>query len=95
MGISDLKLHKFRYKHFSDADLMCPICNSSKEDEIHFVLVCRALSDIREKYIRPKYYRNPCMFKLSLLLASANATDVRNCSIYLYKAFKYRESFAL
>ena len=91
LGISELNVHRFRYKKANDLDLLCPLCKEVKEDELHFVLVCPALQGIRETFIQPKYYMHPCLFRLSLLLACTNVNTVRNLSLYLYKAFKYRE----
>ena len=42
------------------------------EDEFHFVLVCPAFLDIREKYIKPYYYRKPSFFKFVQLFSKDN-----------------------
>ena len=39
------------------------------EDEFHFVLVCPGFLDIREKYIKPYYYRKPSFLNLYNCLA--------------------------
>eukprot|EP00745_Piridium_sociabile_P029819 TRINITY_DN4926_c0_g2_i11.p1 TRINITY_DN4926_c0_g2~~TRINITY_DN4926_c0_g2_i11.p1 ORF type:complete len:208 (+),score=2.80 TRINITY_DN4926_c0_g2_i11:126-749(+) len=59
LGISDLTVHRYRYQNVNDDNLICPMCKKSKEDEVHFVLCCESLNDIREHFIHPKYYRNP------------------------------------
>lgn len=51
MGISDLSMHKFRYKSVQKADLLCPVCGDAQEDEVYFVLHCRSLGDIGEGFI--------------------------------------------
>ena len=89
-GISDLAQHYFRYRNNSDSDLLCPLCKNSTEDELHFVLCCPALVTFRNRYIPLKYHRYPTLFKLSLLLASEKENVIRNLSIYLYKALKFR-----
>eukprot|EP00745_Piridium_sociabile_P023105 TRINITY_DN35980_c0_g1_i11.p1 TRINITY_DN35980_c0_g1~~TRINITY_DN35980_c0_g1_i11.p1 ORF type:complete len:144 (-),score=3.67 TRINITY_DN35980_c0_g1_i11:64-438(-) len=89
LGISDLTVHHFRYR--DNVDLLCPLCKENTEDELHFVLCCPALSTIREKFIPPKYYREPCLFKLCLLMSSTRHADVRNLSIFLHRAFRLRE----
>ena len=91
LGISDLNVHRLRYKNVKDSDLLCPMCHEAKEDEMHFVLLCPALQSIRETFIRPKYYRWPCLFRLNLLLSCTDTNVVRNLSLYLYKAFRHRE----
>ena len=90
-GISDLMVHYYRYRQFNDNDLLCPLCKLSEDNEIHFVLCCPVLEGIREQFIRPKYYRQPSLFKLSLLMSSTVTEVVRNFSLFLYKAFKLRE----
>ena len=91
MGVSCLATHYFRYRECSDDDLICPLCKSDKEDEVHFVFCCPVLRELRDRFIPPKYCRQPCAFKLTLLLSSTRHNDVRNLSLYLDKAFKLRE----
>eukprot|EP00745_Piridium_sociabile_P006919 TRINITY_DN14433_c0_g1_i2.p1 TRINITY_DN14433_c0_g1~~TRINITY_DN14433_c0_g1_i2.p1 ORF type:complete len:494 (+),score=25.16 TRINITY_DN14433_c0_g1_i2:66-1484(+) len=91
LGISELAVHRYRYKKSNDSDFICPLCKESQENEVHFVLCCPALKNIRETFIKPKYYRQPSLFKLSLLMSSASNEVVRNFSLFLYKAFKYRD----
>eukprot|EP00745_Piridium_sociabile_P015462 TRINITY_DN22952_c0_g1_i4.p1 TRINITY_DN22952_c0_g1~~TRINITY_DN22952_c0_g1_i4.p1 ORF type:complete len:307 (-),score=-7.22 TRINITY_DN22952_c0_g1_i4:6-854(-) len=60
LGISEIKTHALRYKHVDHAKLLCPMCNESEEDEIHFVLKCPVLTNLREKIIPKKYCANLC-----------------------------------
>ena len=91
IGISKLFVHYFRYRKHNESDLICPLCMTTKEDEVHFVLSCQALSFLRERFIPAKYYRQPCLFKLCLLLSCSKADVVTNLSIFLHKAFKFRD----
>jgi hypothetical protein len=91
MGISDITVHRFRYKACKDSDLLCPLCHESKEDEVHFVLCCSVLQTIREQFIPPKYYNHPSLFRLTLLMSSSNTKVVRNVSLFVYKALKFRD----
>eukprot|EP00745_Piridium_sociabile_P009702 TRINITY_DN16777_c0_g1_i4.p1 TRINITY_DN16777_c0_g1~~TRINITY_DN16777_c0_g1_i4.p1 ORF type:complete len:274 (-),score=-0.83 TRINITY_DN16777_c0_g1_i4:279-1100(-) len=91
LGISELMVHHFRYRTSNNNVLLCPLCKESEDNEVHFLLYCPELSGIRERFIRPKYYRQPSLFKLSLLMSSSESDVVRNVSLFLYKAFKYRE----
>ena len=54
------------------------------------------LDDIRKQFIPPppppKFCKHPCLFRLSLLLASNKQEIVRKLSIFLYKAFKIRDT---
>ena len=89
-GVSDIALHSLRYSKSTQNDLLCPMCKNCTEDEVHFVLSCPYLYELRKDYISEKYYRFPNRFRLSLLLASRNEEIVRKLCIFLYKAFKLR-----
>ena len=91
-GVSELSVHYYRYRSHVEKDLKCPLCGEAKEDEVHFVLCCPMLDDIRKQFIPPKCCKHPCLFRLSLLLASTNQEIVRKLSIFLYKAFKIRDT---
>ena len=88
-GISDLAVHRFRY-NTNVCNYICPLCNEEVETEVHFVLCCPVLSDIRNVFIPLKYYRNPCLFRLILLLSSPSEEVIRKLAVFLYKAFKRR-----
>ena len=81
LGISDIAVHYYRYKRHTDNDLFYPLCGEAQENEVHFILVCPMLSDLREQFIPAKFYKFPGLFRLSLLLASNNENVVRNLSV--------------
>ena len=91
-GISDLFVHHFRYRKCNEQNCVCPLCKDAKETEVHFVLCCPALSDLRNQLIPRKYYRNPSLFHLILLMASTNETTVKKFAVYLYKGFQIRST---
>ena len=91
LGISEIKVHAFRYKHVCHAELLCPLCKQSEEDEVHFVLICPVLNDLRRKFIAKTYYAYPCMFRLCLLMSSNDARVVHDLALYLFKALQSRE----
>ena len=91
-GITDMLMHRDRYKNVSNNIAMCPLCKMAKEDEIHILLCCPALYDLRREFIPGKFYANPCLFHLNLLLSSQCSKILKNVCIYLYKAFKRRAS---
>ena len=95
MGISDISLHYYRYRKHEESDLICPLCNNAKEDDLHFLLCCPVLKKLRERYIPLKFQRDPCQFRLSLLLASENETIVKNMSTYLFKALRLRSKLSM
>ena len=90
--VSELSVHYYRYRSHVEKDLKCPLCEEAKEDEVHFVLCCPMLDDIRKQFIPPNVCKHACLFTLSLLLASTNQETVRKLSIFLYKAFKIRDT---
>ena len=89
-GISEINVHTHRYKNLQNANLICPMCEEATEDELHVVLRCPALNELREKFIPKKYYAHPCLFRFCLLMSSSNDEIVRKLALYLYKAFQLR-----
>ena len=71
-GVSDLAVHFYRYRNYVERDLVCPMYKEDKEDEVHFVLRCSFLEDMRNEFITPKYFRTPSTFRFGLLMASQN-----------------------
>ena len=49
--VSELSVHYYRYRNHVEKDLKCPLCEQAKEDEVHFVLCCPMLDDIRKQFI--------------------------------------------
>lgn len=91
-GVSDIAVHYYRYRTCSQEDMICKMCNVSVEDEIHFVFCCEYLKGLRKRYIAEKFYRYPSSFRLSLLFSSQKEDVVKSLCIYLYRAFKLRET---
>ena len=87
-GMSSLAVHRRRYLKNNDSDLLCRLCHAACEDELHFVLCCQCLLDLREEYIAKKFYRYPCTFRFVLLLSTSNKNVLKNLALYLYFSFK-------
>ena len=85
-GVSDIKVHRSRFKLYNVDELKCPLCLSAVENEVHFVLRCPAFEDLRHEFIESKYFNNPCEFRLALLLATQNERAFKNLALFLYKA---------
>ena len=90
-GVSDIKVHKSRFKVYNVDDLKCPLCLSAADNEVRFVLCCPAFDDLRYEFIEPKYFNNPCEFRLALLLATQNERALKNLALFVYKAFSRRK----
>ena len=74
-GVSELSVHYYLYRSHVEKDLKCPLCGEGKEDEVHFVLCCPMLDDIRKQFIPPKFCKHPCVFRLS----AAGLSQPGNC----------------
>ena len=88
-GVSELFVHHYRFRN--NAVYLCPLCKDAEDTEIHLVLCCPVLEDIRKDLIAEKFYRSPNTFRFTILMSAKQTTVVRNLCIYLYKAFKLRE----
>ena len=53
----------------------CRLCGEYVEDEVHIVLMCPFLRDLRSRFIPDKYIRQPSLFKIVLLIASKKRKD--------------------
>ena len=89
-GISDILVHRLRYKNATALDLICPLCNNDCETDIHLVFHCPALADLRNQFIPSKFYNHPSLFKLVMLMSSTHEFTVKQFAIYLYKVFQLR-----
>lgn len=65
-----LNLSITRWNHYDDNRIpACVLCTSGEPaDELHLLLECTALIDIRRRYIEKKHYDRPNMLKLKALL---------------------------
>jgi hypothetical protein len=90
-GVTDLAVHFYRYRNHTHRDLLCPLCKEAEENEVHFVLCCPFLNELRKEFIPLKYFRTPSVFRLAMLVSSKSEDVVKKLSIFLYKAFKIRE----
>ena len=70
----------------------CVLCNSDIEDKYHFVIKCPTYNDIRVKYIKSVYIRNPSMYKFIKLMSSEKKTELVNISKFVFEAIDLRKS---
>ena len=90
LGISEIAVHRFRYKTVSEEDYVCPLCQDARDTDLHFVFECPALDNLRNMFIPSKFQNRPSLFRLVLLMSSTQETIVKHFALYLYKAFKIR-----
>ena len=50
-GVTDIKVHRSRFKVYNVDELKCPLCLSAVDNEIHFVLRCPAFDELRYEFI--------------------------------------------
>jgi len=91
-GMSELFVHNLRYRQHCVTDLLCPLCKGSVDNEVHFVLCCPMLNDLRTQLIPQKYVSCPSMFRLCIPMSSTNERINKRIAMYLYKAFKIRNT---
>ena len=91
-GISSIAVHSIWYKLHSYSETICPLCTASVENEVHFTLSCSAVNDLREIFIPHKFCFQPSSFRLILLLCTENKNITKNFAVYLYLAFKVKET---
>ena len=62
-----------------------------EENELHILLCCTELDDLRSELIPAKFHNRPNLFKLILIMSNKNENLVHNLSLYLYKCLKMLE----
>ena len=67
-GVSDINIHRLRYRQFKNNNLVCPLCEKSCEREVHFILQCHVLTNFINELIPIEYHRDPSLFKRTLLV---------------------------
>lgn len=84
-----LKIEQGRYTNDRRENRKCNVCDLNDiEDEFHFVLKCPYYFELRKKYIKTYYYKNPSVFKLIQLLSVQNVSELGNLGKYLNLASK-------
>ena len=77
-----------RWSNIRNERIYC-ICNQlGVGDELHFMFECKALKDIRKRYLTSYYCKDPNIIKLHLLFNSRNKETIINLSLYLKYGLK-------
>ncbi len=98
LGTHGLRVETGRYgrNRIERNQRYCPLCETQDiEDSYHFIIVCPALTQIRNKYIARYYRVRPSVFKFTSLLATCNRKTILNLCKYLKDAYEYRKSTIL
>ena len=80
-----------RHASIDKANRLCRHCQEAIEDEYHFLRVCKAYSDLRNKHLPRTYIIGPNYNKFNILMASENEPIVMSIAMYLYCAFRLRQ----
>ena len=87
----NLNIETGRFNNINRNERFCFNCNkNSIEDEYHFILECSRYDDLRRKYVKQYYWRNPSAYKLVTLLSVRNVKELNNFGKYLCLAEKLR-----
>ena len=86
---------KDRHYDFQGDDRHCVYCETIKEDEYSFVLLCSLYENLRKEYIPNFQLRNRTHESFVTLMSCTNAETIKQLSMYLYIAFKTRNNFLL
>ena len=85
-----LEVETGRYIGIDRQYRICTLCNDGIGDEIHFMLVCKPLMELRKKYIPENYLQCPSSHRLAVLLSCKNVSVVRNIALFIVHANKVR-----
>ena len=67
-GYTSVNINYRSYSTHNQPNVLCPLCKRFEENEIHFVLCCPALDDLRKRYIHSKHICSPYDYNLVLLM---------------------------
>ena len=59
IGSHKLEIEKGRYFNTAPENRICKLCNNGVEDEIHYLLTCSSLSNIRDPILNQILFKNP------------------------------------
>ena len=91
LGMLPLRAHFLNFNNANTSfNNSCPFCTNVPETELHFLLTCPKYDHLRTQFISKKYYRQPSLFKLTLLMSSCNKTVILRVCIFVYKAYLVR-----
>ena len=93
MGVSQIYKHRFRFSP-SDENWRCPVCKSVNETETHFMFVCPAYTDIREKYLPPIRITD-LDHLLVIILKSTSSDTIMNVAKFICLAFERRSNMTV
>ena len=73
--------------------ILCPLCKSALEDEIHFMLFCSKLSAIRKQYLPYFLNHNQTSFKYISLWNRFDFALYTAIAKYIHYSMEFRKRF--
>ena len=80
-----LEIEKGRHNHVPRSERLCMNCNLGViEDEYHVILICPKYSDLRIRFILPKYYTQPSLKRFCQLMNNKNADVIGKLAAFVH-----------
>ena len=73
-----LPIETGRWRRAAMKDRTCYLCNETLGDEIHVIFECKQFKDIRKKYLKSYYYKNPNVIKFQQLFNTESKKELIN-----------------
>ena len=91
-GTLPIEIDSGRYRGITKEQRLCPMCNTGEiENELHCLLKCPVLQDIRKTYIQRKFFINRNIHTLFIMLSSKNEQTMKQTANYIVKALETRK----
>ena len=89
LGISPIKSHQLRYiEGATDNQLLCPVCRTTKENEMHVLFDCPGYQQFRDESTLFNNGNDVCN-----IMNACSELNTCQLSRFLYKVFKKRAEF--
>ena len=89
----DLAIETGRYTNIDRKFRICTHCNMRViENEYHFLIVCPKYITIRQKYLKPYFFRWPTLNKFTNLMTNTSTNAINNLAKYIYFSMQERRS---
>ena len=88
-----LQVERGRHLNIPRNERKCAVCQTSIEDEYHFLMVCPLYNDIRQTYIPNDYINIVNIHNFNSLMQTIDEDLIRHIAMFLYYAFQRRATF--
>ena len=73
-----LNANRFRYAHENASKILCSVCETETEDEVHFICFCSLYSEPSRKYIH-RYFQTEHSFTLLMQCRETLYVSYKEC----------------